>query len=81
MARIISYQEAREYAQNARLSEGDLVRLQAGEASRYESPVADGCCAVCGFPLRLGGGWLTVKALPGHPLFGSLVKCPACWNR
>lgn len=81
MARIITYQEAINYTRNARFTEGELARLQAGESGRYVYPTSEGCCKVCGFPLRLGGGWLTVKALPEHPLFGALVKCPACWNR
>jgi hypothetical protein len=77
---VISYQEALDYIRNARFTEGELIRLNAGRESRNEYAIGEGCCQMCGFPLRDGGGWLTVNVLPEHPLFGALVKCPACHN-
>ncbi|NLS78916.1 MAG: hypothetical protein GXY76_16825 [Chloroflexi bacterium] len=79
--RVIAWQEAQEYIRNARLSEEELRYLMAGEQHRYEHFGGRGCCATCGFPLSARGGWLTVRAMPGHPLFGALVRCPTCWAK
>lgn len=36
-------------------------------------------CPMCGWP-KGQKGFLTVFVPVGHPLFGILVKCPACWE-
>ena len=38
-----------------------------------------GVCPMCGWP-KGQRGFLTAFVPVGHPLFGVLIKCPACWE-
>ena len=73
MEQVISLERAKEVLQDY------PPRFQRRPVLPGPRPKALDECPMCGWP-RGQRGFLTVFVPVGHPLFGVLIKCPACWE-
>jgi len=73
MCDIISFDEAR------RILQERPAWFLARPAPYNPRPKKPGECPICGYPQGTPG-FLVADVPVGHPLFGVLIRCPACWN-